>query len=136
MNYQYISTDEMKALESLAVEKFEIPMVQMMQKAGRAVFDVVMNEVMKQNLDQNILVVAGKGNNSGDALVATRLLHEKGVHVVVLNPYSTGLSQDAGVPFYKSNRVMHLYPFRQLKNYHTKKLAQAWISYAKHLFCG
>lgn len=88
MKYQYLNTDEMQALESHAFTNYPITLEQMMQKAGKAVFDVVMS-ILKQVQDdeQRILVVVGKGNNGGDALVTARLLHEKGTPVTVLSPY-------------------------------------------------
>lgn len=80
---------------------------QMMQNAGRAIFDVVMKEVLPkiaqpidneqkppeggQSLDHphdiKILIVAGKGNNGGDALVSARFLLEQGIDVHIFTPF-------------------------------------------------
>ncbi|MFH1012201.1 MAG: NAD(P)H-hydrate epimerase [Candidatus Peregrinibacteria bacterium] len=81
----------MKALEDYACKHFGMTVEQMMQNAGKAIFDFV------QTLDDTsrILVVIGKGNNGGDALVAARLLHEAGKEVTVINPY-------AGIEFTKA----------------------------------
>ncbi|MBN2096230.1 NAD(P)H-hydrate epimerase, partial [Candidatus Peregrinibacteria bacterium] len=81
------STDEMKALERHAVEKYGVSLESMMQKAGKAVFDVVMEEVIKNDRDARVLVVSGKGNNGGDALVTARLLNEAGINTDVFLPY-------------------------------------------------
>ena len=70
----------MQAFERHAFENYPITLAQMMQNAGKAVFDVVMNEIRP---DGPVLVVAGKGNNGGDALVTARLLEEQGIDVTV-----------------------------------------------------
>ncbi len=74
----------MQALERHAFENYSITLVEMMQNAGKAVFDVVVNEIKPIG---SVLVVAGKGNNGGDALVTARLLHEKGIDVTVFTTY-------------------------------------------------
>ena len=100
---RYLNTAEMQELERFASEKYHISLEQMMQNAGKAVFDVVMGEVLPQiqstipsECDNDhcrpqglrLLVICGKGNNGGDALVTARLLHEKGIDVTVFNVYS------------------------------------------------
>jgi len=69
----------MKEFEKYACDNFDITIDAMMQNAGKAVFDVTM-DVVKPG---RVLVVAGKGNNGGDALVTARLLKEKGIDVTV-----------------------------------------------------
>ncbi len=92
---EYLSTSDMQTLERYAFENYPITLEQMMQNAGKAIFDVVMNEVLPNiqptvsgDPHPHILVISGKGNNGGDALVTARLLKEKGIEVVVLEPYS------------------------------------------------
>ena len=95
MKNKYLNTTEMQVLEKYAVEHFDITLEQMMEDAGKAVFDVVMNEVLApvqipdqaRNDKGRVLVVSGKGNNGGDALVTARLLYEKGIEVSILSPY-------------------------------------------------
>jgi len=97
MKYSYLTTDQMMALEKHALENYPISLEQMMQNAGKAVFDVVINkiiphlsegEIRESRLqDYRVLVVTGKGNNGGDALVTARLLQKKGYGVTVLSPY-------------------------------------------------
>jgi len=92
MKSQYLTTSEMQALERHAVEKYSISLKQMMRNAGKAVFDVVMNEILPtitggDNDPCRPLTVIGKGNNGGDALVTARLLHEKGIDVEVMCIY-------------------------------------------------
>lgn len=105
MKNQYLNTTEMQALESHAFENYPITLEEMMQNAGKAIFEVVTEEVFApfcypeqvcherseaESKDLKVLVIAGKGNNGGDALVTARLLHEKGIAVTVLSPYPDG----------------------------------------------
>jgi NAD(P)H-hydrate repair Nnr-like enzyme with NAD(P)H-hydrate epimerase domain len=76
---QPLTASEMKEFEKYACDNFDITVDEMMQNAGRAIFNVVMNEVGPSR----VLVVVGKGNNGGDALVTARLLKEKGIKVEI-----------------------------------------------------
>jgi len=92
MKFQYLTTSEMQALERHAVEKYNVYLEQLMQNAGKAVFDVVMSEILPtisggEIRESRLLTVVGKGNNGGDALVTARLLHEKGIDVYVMPLY-------------------------------------------------
>jgi len=89
---KYVTTAEMQAIERLTVEKYSISLEQMMQNAGKAVFDVAMNMILPvitggEIGESRLLTVVGKGNNGGDALVTARLLHEKGIRVEVMQIY-------------------------------------------------
>ena len=76
---QPLIATEMKEFEKYACDNFDITLDNMMQNAGRAVFDVVMQEISSKR----VLVVVGKGNNGGDALVTAELLKEEGIEVMV-----------------------------------------------------
>ena len=52
----------------------------MMENAGRGVAEVVKAHLF--TADQQILVLVGPGNNGGDGLVAARVLHNAGYHVM------------------------------------------------------
>lgn len=88
MNLPLFSSPQMQTFEQYACDAFGITVEYMMQRAGHAIADMVSEELMKEMPEKKpILVVAGKGNNGGDALVAARMLHEKGQEVEVLSPY-------------------------------------------------
>ncbi|MCD6135917.1 NAD(P)H-hydrate dehydratase [Candidatus Bipolaricaulota bacterium] len=73
-----VSGAQIKALDEAAVEA-GIPAGDLMENAGRGVADAL----IKSAAVKNIVVVAGKGGNGGDAFVAARILREAGFHVRV-----------------------------------------------------
>lgn len=78
-----IDASEMMRVEKKAYEK-GAKASEYMQKAGAQVAEVVQIYVAKHHLKPKIVVLVGKGNNGGDALVAARLLSEGSFHVTVL----------------------------------------------------
>ncbi|HEY3413438.1 MAG TPA: NAD(P)H-hydrate dehydratase [Armatimonadota bacterium] len=66
-------------------ERYGIPTALLMENAGRAVADAVC-----RSAPRSVCVVAGGGNNGGDALVAARMLYARGckVGVVLSKPLS------------------------------------------------
>jgi len=65
------TTEEMLALENLACDKYGVTVNQMMQQAGQSLHDFVVWELPDV---KKVLVLAGKRNNGGDALVAGDML--------------------------------------------------------------
>jgi NAD(P)H-hydrate epimerase len=70
----------MRATDAWAIEERGIPGLELMERAGRGLADVV-GDVAS---DGPVAVVCGKGNNGGDGYVAARLLREGGRDVRVL----------------------------------------------------
>ncbi|HSG48405.1 MAG TPA: NAD(P)H-hydrate epimerase, partial [Longimicrobiales bacterium] len=67
-------------LDARAIREMGVPEASLMERAGTAAASLVMELVPRGT----ILVVAGKGNNGGDALVAARCLRAWGREVEVL----------------------------------------------------
>lgn len=74
-------TAQIRAMEQQALQLPKPP--QLMEKAGLAAAQVVRNRVLK-NPNHNVLVLAGPGNNGGDAFVVARYLKEWGNAVTVV----------------------------------------------------
>jgi hydroxyethylthiazole kinase-like uncharacterized protein yjeF len=72
--------ERMRATDAWAIEERGIPGLELMERAGRGLADVV-GDVAS---DGPVAVVCGKGNNGGDGYVAARLLREGGRDVRVL----------------------------------------------------
>ncbi|MFH1829933.1 MAG: NAD(P)H-hydrate dehydratase [Pseudomonadota bacterium] len=93
-----ISAQQMRALDEAAIKNHKIPSIDLMEKAGRGLADLVLSVVSTQ--PGTILVIAGRGNNGGDGLVAARLLIEAGLDVTVwLLAKPSQLSPDAHANF-------------------------------------
>lgn len=71
---------EQRAADEWAIGEHGIPGVELMERAGRGLAEAVAESVPTGR----VAVVAGKGNNGGDGLVAARLLRELGREVTVL----------------------------------------------------
>jgi ADP-dependent NAD(P)H-hydrate dehydratase / NAD(P)H-hydrate epimerase len=70
----------MRATDAWAIEERGIPGLELMERAGRGLADVV-GDVQSSG---PVAVVCGKGNNGGDGYVAARLLRDAGREVRVL----------------------------------------------------
>jgi len=71
---------EQRAADEWAIGELGIPGVELMERAGRGLAEAVAQSVPTGR----IAIVAGRGNNGGDGLVAARLLRELGREVTVL----------------------------------------------------
>jgi hydroxyethylthiazole kinase-like uncharacterized protein yjeF len=97
--------ERMRATDRWAIEECAIPGVELMERAGRGLADVVLTVAP----EGPIAVACGKGNNGGDGYVAARLLREAGRLVQVLTVVAVGeLSGDARA---NAERVEHVEPF-------------------------
>ena len=88
-----ISTEEMREVDRLATEDAQLGLFQMMENAGRALATLARDELPMASSDSaaTALILAGKGNNGGGALVAARNLRNWGydVEVVLAGPPGT-----------------------------------------------
>ena len=99
----------MRATDAWAIEERGIPGVELMERAGRGLADVV-NEVVSSG---PVVVACGKGNNGGDGYVAARLLREAGreVRVLAVAPVDE-LHGDARI---NAERVEGIEPFQRAR---------------------
>ncbi|MDL2223231.1 NAD(P)H-hydrate dehydratase [Bacteroidales bacterium OttesenSCG-928-M11] len=80
-----LSSSEIRLLDQYTIEHEPIASIDLMERASECFVERFVSEVLP---DQNIYVLAGPGNNGGDALAITRMLIEKGytIQCFLLNP--------------------------------------------------
>ena len=74
---------EVRAADARAVRRLGVPTASLMEHAGRGLSDVTEGEIRRYGLS-GAVVLAARGNNGGDGLVAARLLRVRGIPVRVL----------------------------------------------------
>jgi NAD(P)H-hydrate epimerase len=73
----FATRDEIRAFDKYAVEKLGVPSIVLMENAGRQVADVARG-ILDRAEFRHTVVLAGCGNNGGDAWVAARHLKVRG----------------------------------------------------------
>jgi len=76
-----VSAAEMREIDRVTTERFDVPSLTLMENAGSGVADFVLQNFPDAN---RVNVVCGKGNNGGDGFVAARKLREAGRKVIVV----------------------------------------------------
>jgi hydroxyethylthiazole kinase-like uncharacterized protein yjeF len=79
--HKIVSSEQVRMIEPKAAQIAGCTMFKLMQRAGEAAFNVLKQEWPKV---QNIIVVAGNGNNAGDGYVLAKLAKQQGINVVVI----------------------------------------------------
>jgi len=80
---KFLTVEQMRDAEQAAAEAEGIPSMALMRRAGVALARVAAQFAGLRNT-RKVVLVAGHGNNGGDACVAARCLHEDGFRVQVL----------------------------------------------------
>ena len=83
MKLPILSRDEVRKLDSQAIEQLGINSLVLMENAGRGCVDIL----LAQDLPGPYLICCGKGNNAGDGFVMARhlALRSKQVHVLLFS---------------------------------------------------
>lgn len=69
-----VTSSEMRELDRIAEQEYGIDATVLMENAGRAATQVLLEEFPHAGQSTEVLVFAGKGNNAGDAFVVARRL--------------------------------------------------------------
>lgn len=78
------SPNEMRKIDQIAIEKFGISGIILMDNAALSVAEKAC-EILSWDCSRKVVAVAGKGNNGGDAFAAARHLHQWGFPVSVVS---------------------------------------------------
>jgi len=81
-----LTAAEMREVDRLTTERFEISSTQLMENAGKSVAEFVLHQISLrfQSPVRSAVVLCGKGNNGGDGFVAARYLRQEIRHTLVL----------------------------------------------------
>jgi hydroxyethylthiazole kinase-like uncharacterized protein yjeF len=81
-----VTAEEMKRIEGMAYAQGHLEGT-FMDNAGMAIAHIVENFIMTLKLDKEVTLLAGKGNNGGDAFTAGALLLSRGFSVQAYHPF-------------------------------------------------
>ncbi|MEE8424909.1 MAG: NAD(P)H-hydrate epimerase [Elusimicrobiota bacterium] len=84
--YPVVTPAQMIEIDRRAIKEFNIPALELMENAGRAVAEEAAKLIEAGGAklpESSIAVCCGRGNNGGDGLVAARHLKEKGAEAFV-----------------------------------------------------
>ena len=99
MRKKSVSVKQIQKLDKLAIEKYGVPSLALMENAGRSVAHVILKQV-KNIRTPKACLVCGLGNNAGDGFVIARHLINAGIKVSI---FCTGkasrLKNDAAVNY-------------------------------------
>lgn len=80
---EFLSSDQMRALEKEAFESDLVASIKLMERAGQSVVTAIARHWPDLGSGQLVAVLCGPGNNGGDGFVVARLLAERGWKPVV-----------------------------------------------------
>jgi NAD(P)H-hydrate epimerase len=96
-------SDQIKQLDAKTIEYEPISSVNLMERAACACYDIIINRYKDSS---SFTIIAGTGNNGGDAFVIARKLAEAGKRVkVFVVKYSDNLSDDSFVNYEKLKKL-------------------------------
>lgn len=87
--HKVVTAEQMRAAEEKTVAA-GISTAQLMERAGTAAADIIVEEIIRSDPTAHVLVLCGPGNNGGDGLVVARRLSEAGYTV---SAYTFGRQQ-------------------------------------------
>jgi hydroxyethylthiazole kinase-like uncharacterized protein yjeF len=112
-----VTAKQMQGLDATAIEKYNVPGLQLMENAGQATVAAIIKK-FGPPVDQPITILVGPGNNGGDGLVIARLIHlQKGRPEVFLLTPAERLQGDARTNFERLQKLP--VPIHHLLNHDT-----------------
>lgn len=84
ISYNVLTTKEMKILDADTCDKKGISSLELMEDAGRKIYECFLDECKPDKNKAKITIISGLGNNGGDSLVVGRYLIENDYDVKVV----------------------------------------------------
>ncbi len=75
-----VTSEEMQRYDANTIREYKVPGIVLMEQAALGCLDNIISQFPDK---RNVLILAGKGNNGGDAMALARLLHQKHYRVTV-----------------------------------------------------
>ncbi|MBQ3508921.1 MAG: NAD(P)H-hydrate dehydratase [Peptococcaceae bacterium] len=128
-----VTAEQMRQVDRMTIQELGIPEMVLMENAGKAVIDFL-KETFADLQQKTVTVVAGAGNNGGDALVAARYLHQMGIAVKVFIYAERELSASAKQNYEILSRLpVKIY---QLDSENSMHLLKVTVNYSDILIDG
>ena len=97
--FKAVTVKEIQKIDKIAIERYGIPSIVLMESAGRAVAEEV-KKSLRGKKKPRVCVVCGSGNNAGDGFVAARHLINAGISTkIFLVGKAQQLKHDAAVNY-------------------------------------
>ncbi|MBF0522159.1 MAG: NAD(P)H-hydrate epimerase [Candidatus Omnitrophica bacterium] len=94
-----VTTKQIQRLDAVAIERYGIPSIVLMENAGRHVAEEVIKD-LKGKKNRLVCVFCGLGNNAGDGFVAARHLADAGIRTqTFLIGRAQSLKRDAALNY-------------------------------------
>ena len=109
----YLTADQMREVDRLMIEHYQIALIQMMENAGHHLAHLARHRFLGgDSFGKRVTLLAGSGGNGGGALVCARWLHNAGATVEVF--LAAEPASLAPVPAQQFNILRHMgVPIRQ-----------------------
>ena len=77
----YVTAEEMRRIDDIAIREFQVDVLMLMENAGRATATLARQMLQGTTIGKRVACLVGGGNNGGDAMVAARHLANWGADV-------------------------------------------------------
>lgn len=106
-----IKAAEMQEIDRRATDEYGIPSLLLMENAGIRTAEMA-GEILTTVTDKKVIILAGRGNNGGDGLVAARHLHVSGAQpITFIMGKAEQLSTDSMINYNILHKMTdHIYP--------------------------
>ena len=107
---RHLSRDQAREIDRLAVERYGIPMMVLMENAARSAADCVC-DLMDNDCVGQVLILCGPGNNGGDGLALARHLHNRGADPHILLVTDPGRYKGEALANFRITPAMRIHTF-------------------------